>query len=119
MPARRLAVPPGPTQPRHSSSPEPATIESPMKMSRMSIAAARMPGMPIEPPLPTGFELRAAAPGDEAVAAAIGIAEDLHDLGERRQRQRHRAVRVRGDARRLARGPLGQAARLAPPWAPP
>src|SRR4051794_9142349 len=82
MPARRLAEPTRPTHPRHSSSPEPATIESPMKMSRMSIWAARMARMPTEPPLPTGFTLRAAAPGDEATVAAIGIAQDLHDLGE-------------------------------------
>src|SRR3954447_1191211 len=82
MPARRLAVPTRPTQPRHSSSPLPATIESPMKMSRMSIPAARMPGMPIDPPLPPGFSLRAAAPGDEPAVAAIGIAQDLDDLGE-------------------------------------
>ena len=38
--------------------------------------------MPIDPPLPPGFRLRAAAPGDEAAVAAIGIAQDLADLGE-------------------------------------
>jgi mycothiol synthase len=38
--------------------------------------------MPIDPPLPPGFALRAAAPGDEATVAAIGIAQDLDDLGE-------------------------------------
>jgi mycothiol synthase len=38
--------------------------------------------MPIDPPLPPGFSLRAAAPGDEAAVAAIGIAQDLDDLGE-------------------------------------
>jgi len=38
--------------------------------------------MPIDPPLPPGFTLRAAAPGDEATVAAIGIAQDLDDLGE-------------------------------------
>src|SRR5215208_2151838 len=53
-----------------------------MKRSRVSIWAARMPGMPIEPPLPPGFSLRAAAPGDEAAVAAIGIVQDLDDLGQ-------------------------------------
>jgi mycothiol synthase len=38
--------------------------------------------MPIDPPLPPGFGLRAAAPGDEAAVAALGIAQDLEDLGE-------------------------------------
>jgi mycothiol synthase len=38
--------------------------------------------MPTEPPLPTGFTLRAAAPGDEPIVAALAIAQDLDDLGE-------------------------------------
>jgi mycothiol synthase len=38
--------------------------------------------MPTDPPLPPGFSLRAAAPGDEAAVAAIGIAQDLDDLGQ-------------------------------------
>jgi ribosomal protein S18 acetylase RimI-like enzyme len=38
--------------------------------------------MPTDSPLPSGFSLRAAAPGDEGAVAAIGIAQDLEDLGE-------------------------------------
>jgi mycothiol synthase len=37
--------------------------------------------MPIDPP-PPGFSVRAAAPGDEPIVAALGVAQDLDDLGE-------------------------------------
>ncbi len=38
--------------------------------------------MPIDPPLPPGFVLRAAAREDAPNVAALGIAQDLDDLGE-------------------------------------
>jgi mycothiol synthase len=41
-----------------------------------------MPRVPIDPPLPPGFTLRSAQPGDEATVATLGIAQDMEDLGE-------------------------------------
>jgi mycothiol synthase len=41
-----------------------------------------MPAVTTDPPLPPGFTLRAAARGDEPIVAALGIAQDLDDLGE-------------------------------------
>jgi mycothiol synthase len=41
-----------------------------------------MPRVTTAETLPAGFTLRAAAPGDEATVAALGIAQDLDDLGE-------------------------------------